>query len=303
MGSHILIRTEPLQNSYATADIYHIKLNIFVCRLNIKQVPIDILVFILLQKKMKYLKQLNICFKMSTKCIHMVTRRYKYINSYAVCKINSLKSSYSCQQFNRKYCYDNFKDDSDSDNEDFVNKRDIKNIILPNNDDILTVQINECESLQDIFDLLQHTNHQFNWKNISMAIAMVRELQIMYYKVCMYEKNLDTSNIIMDDRFESILTNDDFLNLISLIEKHYEFMDNHCLSYCLLCLYKLGVSPNNTVQQKISQRLSKILLNSPIEEIEPCVLSRFIVTIVNRRDLVGLYIIKDIWPIILKKIS
>jgi len=237
----------------------------------------------------------------------MVTRRYKYINSYAVCnqvcKINSLKSSYSCQQFNRKYCYDHFKDDSDSDNEDFVNKRDIKNIILPNNDDILTVQINECESLQDIFYLLQHTNHQFNWKNISMAIAMVRELQIMYYKVCMYEKNLDTSNIIIDDRFESILTNDDFLNLISLIEKHYEFMDNHCLSYCLLCLYKLGVSPNNTVQQKISQRLSKILMNSPVEEIEPCILSRFIVTIVNRRDLVGLYIIKDIWPIILKKIS
>lgn len=253
------------------------------------------------------LKQLCTKFKMSTKCIHMTTR-YKSRHSKEIYikfdEMNPLKLTIPYQHLQRKYCFNSFKGDpSDSDSEDSEYKRDIKNIILPNNDDILTTQISECQSLQEVFKLLQLNKNQLNWQSISMAIAMVRELQIIYCRIYAYDKHLNFSNIIAEDNFEKILTNDDFLNLLSLMEKHIDFMDIQCLSYSLLCLHKIGVDVNYTVNQKLSQRLKNILITTPIEEIQSCVLSRFTVSTASRRDLSGVYILKDIWPIILNKMS
>lgn len=255
---------------------------------------------------MSLFKQLGTNLKISTKIIHMKTT-YKIINSNAVCtnmyEINPLKLVFPFQQFHRKYCFHSFREDeTDSDAEDIEQKRDIKNIILLDNNDTLATKISECKSLQDIFDILQNNNNQLNWKNISMAIAMVRELQIIYYRVCMFEKNLN-SYITPEDSFENILTNNDFLNLLNLMEEHFKFMNVQCLSYSLLCLHKIGVDINCIVSKKLSNRLQTILMTTPVEEVETCILSRFTVSIVSHRDLMGLYILKDIWPIVLEKLS
>ncbi|XP_022168362.1 FAST kinase domain-containing protein 1, mitochondrial isoform X1 [Myzus persicae] len=251
-------------------------------------------------------KRLGTNLKITNKVIHMKTR-YKTINYNTVCtnfyEINPLKSVIPIQQFHRKYCFHSFRgDETDSDTEDIEQKRDIKNIILADSNDTLATKISECKSLQDIFDILRDNNNQLNWKNISMAIAMVRELQIIYYRVCMFEKNLN-SYITPEDSFENILTNNDFLNLLNLMEEHYKLMNIQCLSYSLLCLHKIGVDINCTASKKLSNRLQKILMTTPIEDIEPCILSRFTVSIVSHRDLLGLYILKDIWPIVLKKLN
>lgn len=256
--------------------------------------------------KMTLFKLFGTNLKITTKIIHMTTR-YKTKNYNAVYtklyEINALKLVFPLQQFHRKYCFHSFRgDETDSDSEDIEQKRDIKSTILQDNNDMLAIKISECKSLQEIFDLLQNNKNKLNWKNISMAIAMVRELQIVYYRVCMFEKNLN-SYITPEYNFENILTNNDFLNLINLIEEHYEFMNIQCLSYSLLCLHKIGVDINSTISLKLSHKLQKILMITPVEEIESCILSRFIVTIVSHRNLLGLYILKDIWPIILKKMG
>lgn len=255
---------------------------------------------------MSFLKQYGTCLKYSTKIISSITR-YKTTSSNVNCfKTNEsipLKLIFPHQNLYRS-CHSFKGDDSDNEeNEDIEFKRDIINIILPNYDDVLATKINESKSLQDIFDLIENNNNQLNWKNISMAIAMIRELQIIYYRVCLYEKNLDNYSSISEDCFKNILTNHDFLNLLNLTEKHYKFMDIQCLSYSLLCLHKIGVDINSTVNQKISLRLKKLLMSTPTEEIQSCILSRYIVAIVSRRDLSGLFILKDIWPIVLKKMS
>lgn len=257
---------------------------------------------------MIFLKQFGTTLKMSTKCIHM-TLRYKRIYSNAfyvkLHKKNPLELPFINQHLYRKYCYQSsFKgEDTDSDSEDIVNIRDIKNIILPNVDDPLTMQISECKSLQDIFDLLEHNSNQLNWKNISMAIAMIRELQIIFFRVCLYEKNVDSSKLIPADNFENILKNENFLNLLDLIDSYHMFMNIQCLSYTMLCLHKIGVHKNSTVNQNLSHRLKTVLSCTPIDEIEPCVLSRFTVSVVGRRDLSGLFTLTTIWPIVLNKIS
>lgn len=254
---------------------------------------------------MTFLKQYGTCLKYSTKIIGLIAR-YKTLNSnvncFKTCGSIPLKLVFPHQNL-YKSCHSFKGDDSDSDNEDIEFKRDIKNIILPNYDDVLAAKINESKSLQEIFDLIQNNNNQLNWKSISMAIAMIRELQIIYYRVCLYEKNLDNYSTVSEDCFKNILTNHDFLNLLNLTEKHYAFMDIQCLSYSLLCLHKIGVDINSTVNQKMSLRLKKLLMSIPVEEIQPCILSRYIVAIVSRRDLSGLLILKDIWPIIIKKLG
>lgn len=245
------------------------------------------------------------CLKYSTKIISLITR-YKTtksnVNCFKLCGSIPSKLVFPHQHLYRS-CHSFKGDDSDSDNEDIEFRRDIKSIILPNYDDILATKIHESKSLQEIFDLIQNNNNQLNWKNISMAIAMIRELQIIYYRVCLYEKNLDNYCSITEDCFKHILTNHDFLNLLNLTEKHYEFMDIQCLSYSLLCLQKIGVDINSAFNQKLSLRLKKLLLSTPVEEIQTCVLSRYIVAIVSRKNLSGLLILKDILPIILKKIG
>jgi len=256
--------------------------------------------------KMKFLKHLGINLKISLKFIHMIRYKTKNFNTISskFYEISPLKLTSSHQNFiiHRKYCYHFKEDDTDSDNEDVEFKRDIKNIILPNNNDILITKISECKSLQEIFELIQLNKNQLNWENISMAIAMIRELQIIYYRVCTYEKTLNCSEI-MEGNFENILTNDDFLNLLDLTEKHFKFMNIQCLSYNILCLHNIGVDLNCKINQKLLQRLKKILMITPVEEIESCILSRFTVSTISRKDLSSLYTIKDIWPIILKKIS
>lgn len=230
-----------------------------------------------------------------------MTTRY---NTFNVNSISSLKFTFPYQHLHKKYCFHSLKEDStDSDNEEVDYKRNIKHIILPHTDDKLTVEISECKSLQNVFELIQQNDGELNWKNVSMAIAMVREFQIIYYRICLYEKNLNSTNIIPENNFENILTNDNFLHLLDLVEKHYEHMDIHCLSYSLLCLHKIGIDKNCTVYEKISQRLKTMLINLPAKEIPPSVLSRFTVSVINRKNLSGLYILKDIWPIILKKIG
>jgi hypothetical protein len=255
---------------------------------------------------MTFLKQIG-NLKMSAKLIYMASRN-KTIRFYATYntfyKLSNLKLAFSCQYLHKKYRYYSFKsDDTDSDAEDNEYKRDIKNIILPRTNDLLTIKISESKSLHDIFELIQHNKSQLNWENISMAIAMIRELQIIYYRVCMHEKNLNCSNIIFENKFENILTNNDFLNLLNLLEKHHLFMDIQCLSYSILCLYKIGVNLNCKVNQTLSLKLKELLMTTPIEEIPTCILSRFTVSTVSQRDLSGLYILKDVWPIILKKLS
>lgn len=249
---------------------------------------------------MIFLKRLGMNSRKLTKFILMTTR-CKTINLNS---ISSLKFIFPYQHLHKKYCFHSFKDDgTDSDNEDIDYKRSIKNIILPYNNDKLTIKISECKSLQNVFVLLKQNDNELNWENVSMAIAMVREFQMMYYRIYLYEKNLNFSNVITENDFENILTNDSFLNLLGLIEKHYEFMDIHCLSYSLLCLHKIGVDKNFAICQKISLRLKTMLINLPVKEIPSCALSRFTVFIVSHRNLSGLYILKDIWPIILKKIG
>lgn len=256
---------------------------------------------------MIFLKQLRVHLKISTKYLHMVTR-YKTVNSNAIhMKFNefgSLKLKFPYQNIHRNYNINIYKEDeADSDTEDIENKRDIKNIVLPNSEDSLALQISECKSLQQIFDLLQNNNNQLNWENISMAIAMIRELQIIYYRVCMYDKNLNFSNNIPMDNFENILTNNSFLNLLNVMEKHYNSMNLQCLSYSILCLHKIGIDINSTIYQKLTLRLKELLLKTPVEQIQSNILSRFTVCVVNHRNLSGLYILKDIWPKILKRLS
>lgn len=254
-------------------------------------------------EKMIFLKQLGVNFKMSTKLIHMASRCKTFCSNIVYIKMYKrypLKYQYF---IHRKY-QSSFKEiDTDSDNEDITDIRNIRNIILPNNDDPLTTQISECKSLQEIFYLLQHNSNQLNWKNISMALAMVREFQLIYYRVFVFEKNLDCINNIPVNNFDNILTNEDFLNLLNLINNHHMFMNIQCLSYCILCLHKIGINKNSIVNLNLSHRLKTKLINTPIEEIQPCVLSRFTVSVVGRRDLSGLYILSDIWPLVLNKIS
>lgn len=263
--------------------------------------------FFCFTENMTFLKQLGMNIKTSTKFIHVLTRN-KAIHLYTTCsqlyKTSPLEFVFPYQHLHKKYCFQSFKgDESDSDGEDIEYRRDIKNIILPNNDDMLTTEISECKSLQEIFELLKCKNNQLNWKNISMAIAMIRELQITYYRVCLLEKNLNCSNLPAENSFKNVLTNTDFLNLLNLLEIHYECMDIQCLSYSLLCLHKIGVDVNCIVYQKLIQKLSKILITSPAEDIESCILSRFTVSIASQRDLSSLYILKEILPVILKRIS
>lgn len=255
---------------------------------------------------MKVFKQLDMIFKISTKLIHR-TKNYNTINFFTnynqLYKIRHLKQALPYHHLHRKYCFYYFKgDDSDSEGDDIDQKRDIKNIILPNTDDILTIKMSECNSLQDIFVLLKNKNDQLNWKHISMAIAMIRELQIIYYRIYLFEKNLN-SDIPAENSFENIVTNIDFLNLLNLIEKHYEFMSIQCLSYSLLCLHKIGVDMHCTTIEKLSQRLNNMLVTIPLEQIDFCILSRYVVSIASYKNLKSVYNLKNIWPIILKKIS
>lgn len=255
---------------------------------------------------MAFYKKLGINLKISTKFIQMTRYKVTYSNAVFI-KLNGIsqfKWSYPYQHLCKNYCYHSFKgDDSDSDGEDIEYKRDIKNLILPNHDDTLTVKISECKSLQDIFDLIRYNNDLLNWKNVSMAIAMIRELQIIYNRVCMYEKNLNCSNTTSENNFENILTNTDFLNLLNLIKKHYKFMDLQCLSYSILCLHKIGVDMNCIINQTLSHRLKNLLITTPIKEVQSCMLSRYTVTIVSRRNLSDLCSVKHIWPIIIKKMG
>lgn len=244
--------------------------------------------------------------KMSTKLICMVTR-HKIISFHSTWNtsygLNPLKLAFPCQYLHRKYCYSFKSDDTDSDTDDSEFKRDIKSLVLPKANDLLTTKISESKSLLDIFELLRHNKSQLNWENITMAIVMIRELQLIYYRVCMYEKNLNNSNIILENNFDNILKNDDFLNLLSLIEKHHLSMDIQCLSYSILCLHKIGVNLNCTVNQTLTLRLKEVLMTTPIKEVQSCILSRFTVSTVSQRDLSGLYILKDVWPRILEKLG
>lgn len=263
--------------------------------------------FFFFTENMTFLKQLGMNIKTSTKFTHVLTR-YKAINLFTTCsqlyRTSPLKFVFPYHHLHKKYCFQSFKgDESDSDGEDIEYRRDIKNIILPNNDDMLTTEISECKSLQEIFELLKYKNNQLNWKNISMAIAMIREHQITYYRICLLEKNLNCSNLPAENSFKNVLINADFLNLLNLLEKHYECMDIQCLSYSLLCLHKIGVDVNCIIYQKLLQRLSKILTTAPVEDIESCVLSRFTISVASQRDLSSLFILKDILPVILKRIS
>lgn len=254
---------------------------------------------------MTFLKHLGANLKASIKFILITRCKTRHFNTIfnKMHEMNTVKLTLPYQHVHRKYCYHYKGDDSDSDSEEGESKRDIKNIILPISNDALSTKISKCKSLQEIFELIHLNKNQLNWENISMAIAMIREFQIIYYRVCMYEKNLNCSNITTEGIFENILTNYDFLNLLDLIGEHYDSMNIQCLSYNLLCLHKIGVDFNCTVYQQLLQRLKKILMTTPVEEIQSCILSRFTVSTISRRDLTSLYTIKDIWPIIKKKIS
>lgn len=239
--------------------------------------------------------------------------KFIYITRYETKKFNSIYNKFyersplklilPHQYVNRKYCYHFKVDDTGCDNEDVDYRCEIKNYIFPYNNDALATKISESKSLQEVFELIRHNEDQLNWKNISMGMAMVRELQIIYNKVYMYEKSFNCSNIVRENNFENILTNDDFLNLLDLMDKHCKFMNINCLSYNILSLHKIGVDLNCTIYQKLLQRLKILIMTTPVEEIECCILSRFTISIMNHRKLTSLYTVKDIWPIILKKLS
>lgn len=256
---------------------------------------------------MKVFKQFGMIFKMSTKLTHRMKNCNSinfYINYNQFYKIRPLKRAIPYQHLQRKYCFHYFKgDDSDSESEDIDHKHDIINIILPNMDDVLTIKIRECNSLQDIFVLLRNKDDQLNWQHIAMALAMIREFQIIYYRICLFERNLNSSDIPAKNSFENIVTNIDFLNLLNLIEKHYEFMNIQCLSYSLLCLYKIGVDMHCTTIEKLSQKLNNMLVTIPVEKIDSCILSRYVVSLTSYKNLKSVYNFKNIWPIILKKIG
>ncbi|XP_050441714.1 FAST kinase domain-containing protein 1, mitochondrial [Adelges cooleyi] len=249
---------------------------------------------------MSFYKHIGFNLSYIGRCFQLA--RYKYTSCKFYGRSNPLKLTFPCQHVYRRYCFQSFKDDSDSDTEEVEFKRNIKSLILPEEDDPLIAKICESNSVQEIFDLIRINEEQLNWKNISMALAMIRELQIIYFRVYMYEKNLNCSELSSKENFENILTNPEFIKILNLLEENYEQMNNQCLSYCVLCLYKLGVETYFQTYEKLIHRLKNVLISTPVEEINTCILSRYTVAIVSRRDLSSVFMLKDIWPIILKKL-
>lgn len=162
--------------------------------------------------------------------------------------------------------------DSEFDNDGFIGRRLLKkdkfdllrvNLYQNLNDPVVT-KLNQANSVQEVFDTVEHCREHLTVEQSSQAIVTLWDLQKMYERY-----GFDSPFVTNSQRnflLEKILTHSVFKKLLVHLENVCENLNNTALSCLLLYLNKLGLRNDSTLMQKLTvlcmERLDDFSLNA-----------------------------------------
>lgn len=245
----------------------------------------------------------------------------KYPIIYNKCHYNVLQNKYKYLRYTKKLPsleriekYSSFTSDSDETEDDIIDETEsktdtvnIRNFLHANSNDPIINKLNDCASVQDVFDVI-HKNDNLDAPQITQAILVLGDLQKCFYKHNVYQNDvnvnrIEKSNGVLQNYIEQIKRHEDFTKLIKMIESHYEKFTLNELTCSMLYLNRIGVDIDENVMQLMVNRCEREVARNDPDDLPLTALSRFTVTVFNNEGSIwSILVTKNVMPIIIERL-
>lgn len=260
--------------------------------------------------------------KISTKSQQMLYSQLCSFNlsnwkSYAnYIKHNSIENYFLNNNLNKRHlCSTVYSSDTEqNEDEDFeicdnANQISIRSLLYPDSTDTLVSQLNECASVENVFNIIRENYNSFQSIHISQAILVLWDLQKIFYKHNIFYENdnnsgtILSSNAILKNYMDQVNAHEDFEKLMRLVEEKFKDFSLDALTCSLLYLNRMGVKLKTNTMQHMIARCEEEIKNCDVETFPLTALSRFIVTLFSQDSLWPNIISINSMPIILNRLG
>lgn len=231
----------------------------------------------------------------------------------------------SCYNFHKHFNHINaryftgapYNSDAESDSEEeeidldvqLLHKSDIRNILYSESTDPLIAKLNDCASVQDVFNIIRENQDVMEPSHISQAVLVLWDLQKIFYK---HNKQYALSNgakntllgpnSILQNYMNQVNSHEDFETLIKLLEKFYLEFTMDALTCSIMYLNRMGVKLTTNSMKLMITHCEDCIKKSENYSFPLTSLSRFLVTVCQGNLYSALVSIKA-WPIVVFKLG
>lgn len=174
-----------------------------------------------------------------------------------------------------------------------------RHLFNQNSTNTLIIKLNQCASVQEVFDTLRDNSYQLEFDHLAQAVFVLWDLhKIFLYAYDINKTFKESDNTIHNFKIQ-LVNHPEFEKLLGNIGSKCNDFSSEYKSCLLLYLNKLGVS----LQHPTMQQLLKTLQEELNEKTTLSTLSRFIVTAFTENNLTSFLITQEAIPIVIKKLG
>lgn len=187
------------------------------------------------------------------KKIHTVTdfRHFKHmkrIHTKHLIASSKKISTMSEDNFTEDNAFIDVFDNNYSNTFDNKEKIDLRTLLYKDDNDHIIMQLNQCQCIQSVFDLIQKEKLNMKSHHLCQTILVLSDLQRSFDQF--YVQELENSDVetspqdMMFDYMSELKNHKDFISILDLIENNYSVFSLDELSCLIYCLKRMGI--NNT---------------------------------------------------------
>ncbi|CAG9857060.1 unnamed protein product [Phyllotreta striolata] len=204
--------------------------------------------------------------------------------------ICNYKISTQLNQYNiGKYSTENDEEPEELETETVDLTEGLKYILFGDTKDAVIRELNDCNSLEDVWKILEKYNNSLTNEQITQAILVLKDLQISLWK----SRKWDFTNFVQL-RMSRI-----FIDLLDKIVNRLDNFDTNHLSYVYLYLSRLGLNADEECMLKIGEKLKRDLE----EDFNLAVCSKFLRVAFLESSVRPYYMSMNLIPKILKALD
>ncbi|XP_039295250.1 FAST kinase domain-containing protein 1, mitochondrial isoform X1 [Nilaparvata lugens] len=161
-----------------------------------------------------------------------------------------------------------------------ASSNNLRNFLFPATKDNVIVDINNCNSIQEVFDIIDKMkDDELKVEHLCQSLLVLWDLQRQFCTSDYLAQFLSTKNSVFKSYVNQIHSHSSFKRVLTLIDLKFEELSENALACMVLYLLKMGLELREPLIRKMVCRMEDFINNCKPGELSLSALSRFSVAL------------------------
>ncbi|RZF33584.1 hypothetical protein LSTR_LSTR007707 [Laodelphax striatellus] len=167
-----------------------------------------------------------------------------------------------------------------NDIDDGISSKNLRNFLFPATKDSVIVDINNCNSIQEVFDIIDKMkDDELKVEHLCQSLLVLWDLQRQFCTSDYLAQFVSTKNAVFKSYVDQIHSHSSFKRVLTLIDSNFKDLSVDALACMLLYLLKMGSNLRDPLIRKLIWGMEDFLNNIRPGELSLPALSRFSVAL------------------------